>query len=98
MAEEEGFEPPRLLHPFGFQDRPLQPGLGIPPQWWLRAELNRRHEDFQSSALPTELPSQMAVPTGLEPAISSVTDWHVNHYTMEPLVAGEGFEPTTSGL
>ena len=31
MAEEEGFEPPRLLHPFGFQDRPLQPGLGIPP-------------------------------------------------------------------
>ena len=26
----------------------------------------------------------MAVPTGLEPAISSVTDWHVNHYTMEP--------------
>ena len=31
MAEEEGFEPPRLLHPFGFQDRPLQPDLGIPP-------------------------------------------------------------------
>ena len=28
----------------------------------------------------------MAVPTGLEPAISSVTDWHVNHYTMEPLL------------
>ena len=26
----------------------------------------------------------MAVSTGLEPAISSVTDWHVNHYTMEP--------------
>ena len=26
----------------------------------------------------------MAVPTGLEPAISSVTDWHVNHYTMGP--------------
>ena len=40
----------------------------------------------------------MAVPTGLEPAISSVTDWHVNHYTMEPLVAGGGFEPPTSGL
>ena len=57
--------------------------------------------DFQSIALPTELPSliKMAVPTGLEPAISSVTDWHVNHYTMEPfLVAEEGFEPTTSGL
>jgi hypothetical protein len=27
--------------------------------WWLGAESNRRHEDFQSSALPTELPSRM---------------------------------------
>ena len=27
-------------------------------RWWLRAELNRRHKDFQSSALPTELPSR----------------------------------------
>src|SRR4051812_17966111 len=26
-------------------------------QVWLGAESNRRHEDFQSSALPTELPS-----------------------------------------
>jgi hypothetical protein len=25
--------------------------------WWLRPESNRRHKDFQSSALPTELPS-----------------------------------------
>src|SRR5690554_213235 len=25
VAEEEGFEPPRLLHPVGFQDRSLQP-------------------------------------------------------------------------
>ena len=27
-------------------------------KWWDGTELNRRHEDFQSSALPTELPSQ----------------------------------------
>ncbi len=27
-------------------------------KWWLGTESNRRHEDFQSSALPTELPSQ----------------------------------------
>jgi hypothetical protein len=27
-------------------------------KWWLGPELNRRHKDFQSSALPTELPSQ----------------------------------------
>ena len=48
---------------------------------------------------PIELWAQMAVPTRLELAISSVTDWHVNHYTMGPLmVAGEGLEPTTSGL
>ena len=26
---------------------------------WDGTELNRRHEDFQSSALPTELPSQV---------------------------------------
>ena len=31
MAEEEGFEPPRALTPVGFQDRSLQPDLGIPP-------------------------------------------------------------------
>src|SRR5207253_8952756 len=29
---------------------------------WLGAESNRRHEDFQSSALPTELPSRRVHP------------------------------------
>ena len=53
-------------------------------KWWLGPGSNQRHTDFQSVALPTELPSQMAVPTRLELAISSVTDWHVNHYTMGP--------------
>ena len=32
-------------------------------KWWLGAELNRRHKDFQSSALPTELPSQTIAAT-----------------------------------
>jgi hypothetical protein len=27
--------------------------------WWVRAELNRRHSDFQSDALPTELPTHV---------------------------------------
>ena len=27
-------------------------------KWWLGAGSNRRHKDFQSSALPTELPSR----------------------------------------
>jgi hypothetical protein len=29
---------------------------GLALCWWPRAESNRRHKDFQSSALPTELP------------------------------------------
>ena len=62
-------------------------------------ESNHRHEDFQSSALPTELQSHMAVSTGLEPAIFCVTGRRDNHYTTRPnLVAGRGFEPLTSGL
>ena len=28
-------------------------------KWWDGTESNRRHEDFQSSALPTELPAQV---------------------------------------
>ena len=49
-------------------------------KWWLRTESNRRHKDFQSFALPTELLSRfyMAIRTGLEPATSSVTGWHSN--------------------
>ncbi len=34
---------------------------GIFIEWWLRTESNRRHEDFQSSALPTELQSQLCI-------------------------------------
>jgi hypothetical protein len=50
--------------------------LGIPPnRWWLRPESNRRHVDFQSTALPTELPSHLTyavsgdlvAASGLEP-------------------------------
>ena len=28
-------------------------------EWWPGTELNRRHKDFQSSALPTELPGRL---------------------------------------
>ena len=60
---------------------------------WLRTESNRRHKDFQSFALPTELLShktllKMAVPTGIEPAISCVTGRHVNRYTTGPYCGG----------
>ena len=72
-------------------------------KWWLGTESNRRHKDFQSFALPTELLShtilKMAVPTGIEPAISCVTGRHVNRYTTGPHnIAGTGFEPATFGL
>jgi hypothetical protein len=31
-------------------------------RWWPETESNRRHEDFQSSALPTELSGQLKKP------------------------------------
>ena len=45
----------------------VHPGaIGYKIEWtkfgWPRAELNHRHKDFQSSALPTELPSQNHCP------------------------------------
>ena len=46
--------------------------------WCSGTELNRRHGDFQSPALPTELPEQnMATPIGFEPTIFAVTGRHV---------------------
>ena len=52
-------------------------------KWCLRAESNRRHKDFQSFALPTELPRHtykkiVAVRTRLELATSCVTGRHSN--------------------
>ena len=56
-----------------------------PKTWCLGAESNHRHEDFQSSALPTELPrhiwrfpSILAIRMGFEPTTSSVTGWRSN--------------------
>ena len=44
---------------------------GIFIEWWLRTESNRRHEDFQSSALPTELQSQICIAILVLPLNSS---------------------------
>ena len=48
--------------------------------WWcLGAESNHRQADFQSAALPTELPRHfVATQNGLEPSTSSVTGWRSN--------------------
>ena len=67
-------------------------------RWWLNPGSNWGHKDFQSFALPTELSSQMAELTGIEPAVFSVTGRHVNRYTTVPLVAGGRFELPASGL
>jgi hypothetical protein len=53
-----GLTPPPGEHPcslLALRCHALQ--IRILLKWWLGAELNRRHKDFQSSALPTELPS-----------------------------------------
>ena len=42
--------------------------------------------------------AKLAVPTGIEPAIPRVTGECDNRYTTEPLVAGDGFEPSAFGL
>ena len=56
-------------------------------EWWPKPGLNRRHTDFQSVALPTELSGHlMADQTGIEPAVSSVTGRHVNRYTTDPAI------------
>ena len=60
--------------------------------WCQGPESNWRHRDFQSRALPTELPWQamwdlfcggptLAEPTGLEPAISALTGLRVKPAT-----------------
>src|SRR5439155_24598712 len=55
-AFEQGFAK-RFLHRSAFE------------AWWLGAELNRRHKDFQSSALPTELPSRRGASLNLAPPL-----------------------------
>src|SRR5699024_3550803 len=62
--------------------------FATPPfKWWLGTESNRRHKDFQSFALPTELPSLiMAGWTGLEPATSCVTGRHSNQLNYQTII------------
>ncbi len=58
-------------------------------EWLGQLDSNQRITESKSVALPLGYgPANyyvvMAVPTGLEPAISCVTGRHVNHYTTGP--------------
>ena len=69
------------------------------PQWCLRPESNWRHADFQSAALPTELPRHMATRNGLEPSTSSVTGWRSKPTELPGRMVGTtGLEPVTPCL
>ena len=59
-------------------------------RWCLGPESNQRHMDFQSIALPAELPRQMATWTGLEPVTSSVTGWHSNQLNYQAAFLSNG--------
>jgi hypothetical protein len=53
---------------------------------WLGAESNRRHVDFQSTALPTELPSRKS-----RVSLSSNAGWSLKQKTLNAQpAAGEG--------
>ena len=57
----------------GFEPKPTESKSVVLPlhytPWWSGAESNCRHKDFQSSALPTELPNLAGI-LGFEPRIS----------------------------
>ena len=69
--------------------------------WCLRVESNRRHKDFQSFALPTELQRQIWRPEGgsnpRPPAWQAgiLTNWTIGPFSRDEMVGATGLEPVT---
>src|SRR5881296_2305170 len=51
----------RRRHRAGRAPSSLKPHSQCEKKWWAGTGLNRRHQDFQSCALPTELPARTTV-------------------------------------
>ena len=74
---------------------PWFPGVSWTCNWWPRPGSNRRHADFQSAALPTELPSHMPGANGrgagirtLDPVIKSHLLYQLSYAPISPLSSG----------
>ena len=105
LERKTGFEPATLA-----LARRCSTAELLPLGWCRRPESNWRHADFQSAALPTELPRRtraiscvlsgysMAEAMGFEPTVSCVTGTYVRPATPRlrvSLVGETGIEPVT---
>src|SRR5207237_4507602 len=95
--------------------RPLTRTVAIPrytKNWWAGTGLNRRHQDFQSCALPTELPAHHTdslktirqasltnySTTVTTPTCPSFSNTSVTMIVSSGLISGERFTSTAYGL
>ena len=66
--------------------------------WWQEAELNRRHKDFQSSALPTELSCQPGAHIELCFALHGKTEFNRNYSLTKPPAVNSQSRPRMRGV
>lgn len=69
--------------------KPAKPCASRVSWLWPRADSNRRHGDFQSPALPTELPGRIAPPGRFPPAHPAALRRVASHPDARPPSAGE---------